>query len=56
MYAFKVVVTMLNVMFAILYLFFVRGYRWAEENDRPEIVGFGCMILLNIINSVLIWV
>lgn len=55
MHTVKVITTAFNIIFALIFLWFCRPLAWNKTEDRYGIVGFGCMITLYIVNTVLIW-
>lgn len=51
----KIIVTTLNILMALLLLFFTRGFNWSNKKDHASIIGFGFMIFLYVANLILIW-
>lgn len=55
MHTTKILVTVSNILFAILIIHFSRGLKWKKLDDRASIIGFFAMDLLYALNVVCIW-
>lgn len=55
MQALKIITIAFNILFALIVLWFCKPLSWRKEEDRFSIVGFGSMIVLYFLNTVLIW-
>lgn len=51
----KAIDIILNLGFALLMLFFIRGLEWNSHTDRPAIIGLGIMAVTFVLNILMIF-
>ena len=49
----RVIVTALDLIFMLIFLYFLRGLTW--EKNKASVVGFGSLELVFLLNLLLIW-
>lgn len=55
MYTVKIITTILNIIFFLLVLFFMRPLKWSNQDERFSIVGFWMMAITNILSIICMW-
>lgn len=53
MTAMRIIATILDIIFALIFLFFMNGLTW--DNDKASIVGFGGLEICLLLNLACIW-
>lgn len=52
----KIIAMFLNIILALVVGYFLSPLRWANEDDRPSIIGFWSMLVAYVLNIFLLTV
>ena len=55
MYALKIIATILNIAYFLIVLFFSRELNWQSKDDKASILGFGFMMITNMLSILCFW-
>lgn len=55
MYALKIIATILNIAYFLIVLFFSRELNWQSQDDKASILGFGFMMVTNMLSILCFW-
>lgn len=55
MYALKIIATILNIAYFLIVLFFSRELNWQSKGDKASILGFGFMMVTNMLSILCFW-
>ncbi|MDO5540604.1 MAG: hypothetical protein Q4F83_11135 [Eubacteriales bacterium] len=53
MTAIRIIATALDILFALIFLYFLNGLTW--EKDKAPVIGFGSLEICLLLNLVCIW-
>lgn len=55
MFVLKIITTILNLIFALIMIFFQNNLKWSNKQDRPSIIGFWGIVILYFQNIFCMW-
>lgn len=55
MHALKIIATILNIAYFLIVLFFSRELNWQSKDDKASILGFGFMMVTNMLSILCFW-